>query len=320
MITPSPELVAVIRRWHKAIGSRDARAIENMLSQSEYLRYQGSADNESWSGPVFRRGFVDHVREIPEFDFEEVSIEAFQSGDIGWAHSQAYLTFGSQDTRELHRFTFVLHVEDGVWRIVQCHLSNNRDNMEKMGTEHHALDSLLQAAREGFHLDQREGLATVMFTDIVNSSAIADLLGDTAWTNRIRHHFDDVADVIAAEQGQLVKSLGDGTMSSFPSARRALQAASMIQRRNADADLEPPLSMRIGIHSGDVIQTDNDFFGTVVNKAARIAAAADGGEIRVSDATVLMAGDRVGAFADPVEMPLKGLSGKHKLYRLDWRV
>lgn len=318
MITPSPELIAVIRRWHQAITARDARAIDNMLSHSEHLRYQGTADNESWTGPVFRRGFVDHLREIPDFIFEEESIEAFQCGDIGWAHNLAYLSFDNGATRELHRFTFVLHVEDGVWRIVQCHLSNNRDNVDKMGVEHHVLDKLIAAAREGFRLDQREGLATVMFTDIVNSSAIADLLGDIAWTNRVREHFDEVADIIAAEQGQLVKSLGDGTMSSFPSARRALQAARAIQRNNAESETEPPLSLRIGIHSGDVVQTDNDFFGTVVNKAARIAAAATAGEIRVSEATVLMAGDRAGPYDEPSEVSLKGLSGQHKLLRLGW--
>jgi class 3 adenylate cyclase len=226
--------------------------------------------------------------------------------------------FAGVEARELHRFTFVLHLEDGVWRIIQSHLSNNRDNLEKMGTGHQALDKLLQAARNGFRLDQREGLATVMFTDIVNSSAIADLLGDAVWTDRVRSHFDDVAEIVASEDGQLVKSLGDGTMSSFPSARRALNAARAIQRRSRESDAEPPLSLRIGVHSGDVIQTDNDFFGTVVNKTARIAAMAGAGEIRISDATALLAGHLQDETDDPRDVELKGLAGLHRVLRLSW--
>lgn len=318
MITPSPEIEAVVRRWNTAIRRKDAKAIDNMLSNSEHLRYQGSAENESWSGPVFRRGFVEHNNEIPDFDFDEINLEGFQSGDVGWAHCLAYLKFGTKADRELHRFTFVLCLEDGIWRMVQLHVSNNRDNVEKMGVSHQALDRLVNAAKEGFRLDQREGLATVMFTDIIDSSAIANLLGDQLWTERVRGHFDVLSGVIDAHQGQLVKSLGDGTMSSFPSAKRALAAAMAIQTANREDSAEPPLTLRIGIHTGDVIQTEDDFFGTVVNKAARIAAQAQAGEILISDATLMMAGDSGLTVEARRDIPLKGLTGNHQIVRLAW--
>jgi adenylate cyclase len=77
--------------------------------------------------------------------------------------------------------------------------------------------------------------------------------------------------------------------------------------------------VRIGINTGDVVQSGDDFFGTVVNKAARIAGITGAGEIRISDATRIMVG---GAsefqFSDPANVMLKGLEGDHQVYRIDW--
>ncbi len=73
------------------------------------------------------------------------------------------------------------------------------------------------------------------------------------------------------------------------------------------------------MHSGDVIQTKDDFFGSVVNKAARVAGAAAPGEIRLSVAIRLMAGlNRNYTFEDAVEAQLRGFNGVHMLFRLDW--
>ncbi len=318
-IRPSPELIAVVRRWNDAVRAKDGAALYNMLSTSEYLRYQGSADGEIWSGSLFRKGFPDHVAEIPDYVWEEHSLEAFECGAVGWAHCVATLRFATNQKAMLHRFTFILHLEDGVWKMVHCHVSNPIPNMEKIGIEHKALDALVAAARDGFRQDQREGMASVMFTDIVNSSAIADKLGDRVWTDAIQKHFELARDVIEAQSGTLVKSLGDGTMSSFSSARSALMAAVDLQRRNASELGEPTLQIRVGIHTGDVIQTDDDFFGTVVNKAARIAASAAPGEVRLSDATQLLADGQDGmTFGTPRSVSLRGLPGDHTIYSLSW--
>ena len=114
-------------------------------------------------------------------------------------------------------------------------------------------------------------------------------------------------------------SLGDGTMSTFSSTRAAMTAANSIQEQISSQQDEPKLQVRIGINTGDVVQAGDDFFGTVVNKAARIAGIAGAGEIRISDATRIMVG---GAsefqFSDPANVALKGLEGDHQLYRLDW--
>ncbi len=318
-IRPSPELVAVVRRWNDAVREKDSPALSNMLSTSEHVRYQGSAEGEFWSGALFRQGFPDHVAEIPGFEWDEHSLEAFECGSVGWANCVATLRFPNATTAMVHRFTFVLHLEDGLWKIVHAHVSNPTPNLEKMGVEHKALDALVAAAREGFHQDQREGMASVMFTDIVNSSAIAEKLGDRIWADTVHKHLELARDAIEAQGGTLVKSLGDGTMSSFASAPAALMAATELQRRNAAESGEPPLRLRVGIHTGDVIQTDEDFFGTVVNKAARIAASAAPGEVCVSDSTKLLVdGQRNLIFGAARSVSLKGLPGDHRIYSLNW--
>ncbi|MEM7318543.1 MAG: nuclear transport factor 2 family protein [Pseudomonadota bacterium] len=308
------------RRWNEAVRSKDGPALSNMLSTSQHLRYQGSAEGEEWSGPALRAGFPDHVREIPDFEWDEHSLEAFEAGPVGWAHCTATLHFGT-DTKPSHtRFTFVWMLEDGVWRIVQMHVSNPTPNIEKIGVEHHVLNRLVDAAREGFRQDQREGMASVMFTDIAESSALAAELGDRNWTAAIQRHLDLVRTQIEAENGQLIKSLCDGTMSSFTSAGSALRAAISIQRSNARDAAEPKLGLRIGLHTGDVIQTDDDFFGTVVNKSARITALSAPHEIWVSDATRLIAGSPENlSFGKSSSAELKGLPGQHRVHRLDWR-
>ena len=179
MIRPSEELKAVIRRWHNAILTKDKHTLTNMLSRSEHLRYQGTAEGEEWAGQVFRRGFPDHVSEIPDFTSREVSLEAFEHGAVGWGHFHAELTFHSTQIPSLHRFTFVLTLEDGAWRIVQIHVSNPTSNIDKMGVEHQALDELIRAAREAFRLEQKEGVATIMFTDIAGFTATCENLSAT---------------------------------------------------------------------------------------------------------------------------------------------
>ncbi|MCA0869571.1 nuclear transport factor 2 family protein [Seohaeicola saemankumensis] len=320
MIRPSPELVAVVRRWNAALERRDEAALDNMLSMSEHLRYQGTADDEYWAGRLFKQGFADHQREVPVYDWEELGLEAFENGDTGWAHCRARLRFRHSGKVFDARFSHVLAVENGQWKIVLTHVSVPTPNEKVSGIEHAVLNDLVEAAREGFRLDQREGMASVMFTDIANSSAIAETLGDRIWAAAVGDHFERVAGVIAAQGGQLVKSLGDGTMSSFPSARAALDAAIEIQRQNAAVETEPPLALRIGIHTGDVIQTRDDFFGTVVNKSARVAAIAEPDEIRLSEATRLMAGSARGfRFGNPITLHLRGLDGDHLVHRLEWR-
>ena len=318
-ITPSVEIAAIVQRWGDAVRARDEATLRNLLSTSEHLSYLGSAEGELWTGKPLRDGIGDHFREVPEFEEGESESQFFECGSTGWGYSLLPLRFDGHDDFVMHRITFVFILEHGAWKIAHIHMSNPMPNMEKMGVENTALDALMAAARDGFEGLGREGMASVMFTDVADSSALADLLGDRVWMQRIDTHLSGVERIVVEGGGTLIKSLGDGTMSTFTTARAALCAAQEIQRTTRADSAEPVLRLRIGVHTGEVIENKGDFFGTVVNKAARINAAAAPDEIRLSDATRIMLGRADGFdFDDPQEVPLKGLEGTHQIYRLGY--
>ncbi len=108
-------------------------------------------------------------------------------------------------------------------------------------------------------------------------------------------------------------------MSSFGSAGGALKAAAAIQALVTNSGDNPAFQVRIGMHSGDVVQSDGDFFGSVVNKAARIAAIAEPGSILVSDIVRGMAGDIDElTFTHMPPAELQGIQGKHQAFKLEF--
>jgi class 3 adenylate cyclase len=129
-----------------------------------------------------------------------------------------------------------------------------------------------------------------------------------------------VREQIQARGGFEVKSQGDGFMIAFPSARRAVQCARSIQSAIA-ARLgdhpDGPIRVRIGLHTGEVVREEADFYGKNVVLAARIAAQAQGGEILAS-AVVKELTDSAGdlSFEDERELQLAGLAGTHQVYRV----
>ena len=110
-----------------------------------------------------------------------------------------------------------------------------------------------------------------------------------------------------------MKLLGDGSMLAFASARAALRAAVEIQQSSVQA----PFAVRIGIHSGEVIE--HDLFGLTVNKAARVASVAGAGEIMISSTTRDLVGSIEGIrMAEPEVVALKGLSNTHQIVAVEW--
>ena len=316
-IKPSPELAAVAARWLNALKSKQRETLTNMFSASEHIRYIGSGSNELWSGQILRDGYADHAEEVPEFTIESNQFEAFEAGDTGWASWVGELRFPENGTTCVERFTWVFVLEHGTWKIAHVHVSNPTSNVEKLGVEHTAFDRLMSAAKAEFSAPSGEDTATVMFTDIADSTSIAAAIGDRAWAKVIGQHLRAVSETVESNGGKIVKTLGDGTMSTFSSARNALTTAITIQKLIREVSEAHVLEVRIGIHTGDVVQSNGDFFGTVVNKAARIAASANPGQILVSEASRSMVeGSPEFTFESPVTVALRGIEGNHSISTL----
>lgn len=314
----SPEIEAIVLRWTGLVAEHRTSDLPHFLSRDDALVYVGSSDGEIWRGRVLRDGIAEHLAEVPDIVEEDRKVEAWENGDTGWALYTCRFSIPGTGASGVHRVTFVFVIERGGWKMVQHHISQPDSNLEKLGIEHKALNALVAAAQAGTHDFGEAGLASIMFTDVVGSTALAAAMGDNAWLRLLDAHSETVASCIRASKGTLVKSLGDGTMSAFTSARGAMEAAIAIQTQMARQQKEPQLAVRIGIHTGEVIRARDDFFGTVVNKAARIAASATAAEVRVSDATqAMVAGSPDFTFSDPITSELRGLEGQHLIYRLD---
>ena len=167
-----------------------------------------------------------------------------------------------------------------------------------------------------------DGTVTMLFTDIEGSTAKLDRIGDQRWMEVLHDHNAMVRKEIDAHNGFEVKSLGDGFMVAFSSARRGLQCAVDIQRAFAsfnEQHSEEPIPLRLGLHSGEAIQEENDFFGRAVNLAFRIASEAEGGQILVSPLLKELTSDSDEfRFGEGREVELKGLPGRHTVYAVLW--
>jgi class 3 adenylate cyclase len=167
-----------------------------------------------------------------------------------------------------------------------------------------------------------DGTVAILFSDIEDSTILTERLGDERWLEVLREHNRVFREQVARHGGYEVKSQGDGFMLAFPDPCEALECAVSVQRAFAErelSDASETLRVRIGLHTGEVIAEEGDFFGKNVILAARIAAQAGGGEILVSDEMRAAAGDGNGfAFDQGRELELKGLAGTHTVYRAEW--
>jgi class 3 adenylate cyclase len=190
-----------------------------------------------------------------------------------------------------------------------------------------ALDSVAQSV-ERDRPDLRaaaapDGTVTIMFSDIEGSTVLTEELGDDRWLKVLHRHNALIRGHLAAHDGFEVKSQGDGFMVAFASARSALRCATAIQRDLAarrDQSGSQVLRVRIGLHTGEVIREQADFFGHTVILAARIGAKANGGEILVSGVLRgLVAGSHEFQFGETREEQLKGLRDPQRVYEVCWR-
>ncbi len=162
---------------------------------------------------------------------------------------------------------------------------------------------------------------TILFTDVEGSTALTQRLGDAKAREALREHERMVREALKAHGGSELKTTGDGFMASFSSATRALECSIAMQRAFAAHNelAQEPILVRVGLSAGEPIAEDEDLFGTAVIEAARIAAAAKGGEILVSNVVRELAKGKQFLFSDRGEVDLKGFDEPVRLFEVTWR-
>lgn len=179
-------------------------------------------------------------------------------------------------------------------------------------------------------VDQRLKITslTFLFTDLRGSTELYDRVGDLAAFDLVRSHFQRLNEIVAAEAGAVVKTIGDAVMATFPSPDRAVAAA--LKMRNAMRSMSEDsargeLILKIGVHEGPCIAVNmnerQDYFGQTVNIASRVQSLANSSSIFVTDpvASDAKTAELLGAAAlapRPFDVALRGVGQKVKVYEI----
>ena len=158
----------------------------------------------------------------------------------------------------------------------------------------------------------KQTVATVLFTDIVDSTQTAARLGDVTWRSLIAEHNDRAQRQIDKFRGREVKTTGDGLLVVFDSPAAGVRAGAGIVEATAGLGIE----LRVGVHSGEVELTTTDVRGIAVHTAARVMSAAGAGEVFVSRTTRDLAAGSGLEFESRGTHLLKGLAEPVELFAL----
>jgi class 3 adenylate cyclase len=153
-------------------------------------------------------------------------------------------------------------------------------------------------------------LATVLFTDIAASTERLAVEGDRAWRQVLDEHDDTIERTVSAYRGRVVKTLGDGILATFDGPARAVRSAAAIRDTLAEAGI----TVRAGLHTGEIELRSSDIAGIAVHIASRVSALAGAGEILVSRTVVdLTAGSGI-SYDDRGDHELKGVPGIMQIF------
>jgi adenylate cyclase len=163
---------------------------------------------------------------------------------------------------------------------------------------------------------------TILFTDMVGSTDLTQSIGDAAAQDVIRAHNFIVRAALSHHAGREVKHTGDGIMASFDEPIDAVNAAIEIQQRAVEHNAKwpkLPLGLRIGMNTGEPIIEENDYFGTTVQIAARVCAAAGLAQVWLSaDSKALLPASTPWTFFSHGPQRLKGVKAAHELFEVVW--
>jgi class 3 adenylate cyclase/pimeloyl-ACP methyl ester carboxylesterase len=172
------------------------------------------------------------------------------------------------------------------------------------------IEEFLTGHREMSVLQFDRVLATVLFTDIVESTRRAGEMGDQAWRRMLDEHDRTAQQIVTQHRGNLVRTTGDGVLATFDGPGRAIRCAMAFEAATARIGLP----VRAGLHTGEIELRDHDVGGIAVHVAARVMAQAGAGEVLVSRVvTDLVAGAGL-KFSERGPHAFKGLPGRWDLF------
>jgi len=157
----------------------------------------------------------------------------------------------------------------------------------------------------------RRVLLTLLFTDLVGSTATATALGQTRWGELLAQHNAVLTDTLSRFGGHQVSTTGDGTLATFDGAARAIRCSHALH----DAVGELGLQIRVGIHTGEVDVSPEDVTGVAVHEAARIVAIAEPGDTLVSETTAALSSDADIQLVEQGDHELRGTGRSRRLFR-----
>lgn len=183
------------------------------------------------------------------------------------------------------------------------------------------LDDWAEVERPDLAKVTPDGRVVILFSDIEESTALNEKIGDRAWVKLIGEHDKLIRKFVKERAGHVVKSQGDGFMIAFSQPEQAVRCGADIQRAlrdDAKRTRRNGIRVRMGIHMGRSVRRGDDLFGRNVAMAARVAAAAEGGEILVSKPVCEAVSDCDDISMDEGrDVELKGFSGSHRLYAVE---
>jgi adenylate cyclase len=324
---PAPELVPLMERIVKKTFTGDAGAFVDIISHHPGSILIGTDDEEWYEGfetiaPILRVQMPE-IQALRGTDPINLTIEvtAWKEGSVGWTSS--YIREGVPGNKNPPmRLTCVFHEEGAQWRAVQWHASFPLSNEAVLGTSiTTSVDDIL--ALVGDYVSPTaamaaDGTVTIMFTDIVNSTALMEALGEQKWLELLSSHSELVRQQTAAFGGTVVKGQGDGFMLAFPAVGSAAACAIALQRDSCEGFNGVKFQLRIGVHCGNAKSEEGDFFGRTVVVAARLSSEAAAGEILISQLLQRNLG-RAFPVGEPKSLVLKGFNDELTVYPLMWR-
>ncbi|MGI9606381.1 MAG: nuclear transport factor 2 family protein [Acidimicrobiales bacterium] len=322
---PSPEVAAVMNRYFRSVEAGDVETLCHLFSRQTGVRMIGTDPREWWSGYDQLMKIVSaQLAEVDErtgLRIEVEESEAFEDGSIGWAAVRGVYRFTGQPELPF-RLSAVLRLEAGYWRLVQTHSSAGLENEEVLGlsfttSPDDVADSLRieQPSLDG--VAAPDGTVSIVFTDVEDSTRLAEQLGDLRWVDVLHWHHRIVVESATKSRGFVVKSMGDGYMLAFASASDAISCASRVVDLSAKGTSERQLSVRAGIHTGDAVRDLNDFYGHTVTVAARVASAAAGGEVLATRVVRELTRGRDFAWGASRTIDLKGVEEPYEVLPLE---